>query len=293
MAASSNQIAAAARQQSAVIRRIEQQAARDAGQPLAQALTAAQNTATRQWIHATARQSLPSPDALDRLIKAIKQLLTEAFRGKGKLAADTIRIAAYNSAQLSARQASALAAAMSGAPTPPTPPIQPAIGPDATAAADAVPAAVEEEHHHALALLTAASLTALGFAGLTGVFNRARRAVTRIARHAAVAITSAAAHVAAAVARAIGPTTRLLWVAEPGACPACAAYAGRSVIAGRRFPAALSLDPRRTVFATAPKGPPLHPSCRCWTIPYSPTWRVDGTPLPRLLRQYAQAERRA
>lgn len=289
MAASGNEIAAAARHQSAVIRRIEQQAARDAGQPLAQALAAAQNAATRQWVHATDRQALPSPSALDRLINAIKQLLTEAFRGKGKLAADSIRIAAYNSAQLSARQASALAAAMRETPSPP---VQPVIGPEATAAADAVPAAVDEEHHHALALLTAASLTALGFAGLVGVFNRARRAVTRIARHAAVAITSAAAHAAAAVARSIGPTIRLLWVAEPGACPACGAYAGRSVVAGRRFPAALSLDPRRTVFATAPTGPPLHPHCRCWTIPYSPTWPVDGTPLPALLRRAARAERR-
>ncbi|MEU0160216.1 hypothetical protein ABZ154_15580 [Streptomyces sp. NPDC006261] len=290
MAANSNQIAAAARHQSAVIRRIEQQAARDAGQPLAQALAAAQTAATRQWVHATDRQTLPSPGALDLLIKAIKQLLTEAFRGKGKLAADTIRIAAYSSAQLSARQASALAAAMRETPTPP---VQPVIGPDAAAAADAVPAAVEEEHGHALALLTTASLTALGYSGVTGVFNRARRAITRIARHAAVAVTSAAAHAAAAVARAIGPATRLLWVAEPGACAACAAYAGLSVIAGRRFPAALSLDPRRTVFATAPKGPPLHPSCRCWTIPYSPTWRVDGTRLPALLRQYARTERGA
>ncbi|RPK56222.1 hypothetical protein EES43_24580 [Streptomyces sp. ADI96-02] len=287
---SSNRIADTARQLPAALRRIEQQAAHDAAAPLARALTGAQQVATRQWLHATDRQTLPSPSALDRLIAAIKQLLTEAFRGKGKLAADSIRIAAFNSAQLSTRQASALAAAMREAPSPP---VQPVIGPEAAAAADAVPAAVDEEHHHALALLTAASLTALGFAGVTGVFNRARRAVTRIARHAAVAVTSAAAHAAAAVARAIGPTTRLLWVAEPGACAACAAYAGRSVAAGRRFPAALSLDPRRTVFATALKGPPLHPSCRCWTIPYAPTWTVDGTALPRLLRQYAQAERRA
>lgn len=287
---SSNRIADTARQLPAALRRLEQQAARDAAAPLATALTDAQQAATRQWLHATDRQTLPSPSALDRLIASVKQLLADAFRGKGKLAADTIRIAAFNSAQLSARQASALAAAMSDQPTPP---VQPVIGPEAAAAADAVPAAVEDEHQRALALLTTASVTALGFAGLTGAFNRARRAVTRIARHAAVAVTSAAAHTAAAVARAIGPTIRLLWVAEPGACPACAAYAGRSVIAGRRFPAALSLDPRRTIFATAPKGPPLHPHCRCWTIPYSPTWRVDGTPLPRLLRQYARTERRA
>ncbi|MFD6656910.1 hypothetical protein ACFWEB_17420 [Streptomyces parvus] len=287
---SSNRIADTARQLPAALRRIEQQAARDAAQPLAQALADAQRAATRQWLHATTKQALPSPTALDRFVAAVKQLLADAFRGKGKLAADTIRIAAFNSAQLGARQASALAAAMSETSTPP---VQSAIGAEATAAADAVPAAIEEEHHRALALLTAASVTALGFAAVAGVFNRARRAVTRIARHAAVAVTSAAAHAATAVARAIGPTTRLLWVAEPGACPACAAYAGRSVVAGRRFPAALSLDPRRTAFATAPLGPPLHPSCRCWTIPYSPTWPVDGTPLPALLRRAARTERRA
>ncbi|WP_240676745.1 hypothetical protein [Streptomyces sp. B27] len=287
---SSNRIADTARQHPAALRRLEQQAARDAAQPLAAALTDAQKTATRQWLHATDRQTLPSPSALDRYITAVKQLLTDAFRGKGKLAADTIRIAAFNSAQTSARQASALAAMMSDTPAPP---IQPVIGPEAAATADAVPAAVTDEHQRALALLTTASVTALGFAGITGVFNRARRAVTRIARHAAVAVTSAAAHAAAAVARAIGPTTRLLWVAEPGACPACAAYAGRSVTVGRRFPAALSLDPRRTVFATAPTGPPLHPHCRCWTIPYSPTWPIDGTPLPALLRRAARTERRA
>ncbi|MER5815439.1 hypothetical protein [Streptomyces californicus] len=286
---SSNRIADTARQLPAALRRIERQAAHDAAAPLARALADAQRTATRQWLHATDRQALPSPSALDRLITAIKQALTDAFRGKGKLAADTIRIAAFHAAQLSARQASALAAAMSGTPTPP---VQPTIGSEAATTADAVPAAVEDEHHRALALLTAASVTALGFAGVTGVFNRARRAVTRIARHAAVAVTSAAAHAATAVAHAIGPTTRLLWVAEPGACPACGAYAGRSVTAGRRFPAALSLDPRRTVFATAPTGPPLHPHCRCWTIPYSPTWPVDGTPLPALLRRAARTERR-
>ncbi|SCD37893.1 hypothetical protein GA0115253_1002222 [Streptomyces sp. Termitarium-T10T-6] len=287
---SSNWIADTARQLPAALRRIEQQAARDAAAPLATALTEAQKTATRHWLHATDRQAFPSASTLDRLIAAIKQMLADAFRGKGKLAADAIRIAAFNSAQLSAKQASALAAAMSGEPTPP---VQPTIGPEAAATADAVPAAVQEEHHRALALLTAASVTALGFAGFTGVFNRARRAITRIARHAGVAVTSAAAHAATAVARTIGPTTRLLWVAEPGACPACAAYAGRSVVAGRRFPAALSLDPRRTVFATAPTGPPLHPHCRCWTIPYSPTWPVDGTPLPALLHRAARTERRA
>lgn len=285
MAVSSNRIAAAAYQQAATIRRIEQQAAGHATQPLSQALASAQTQATRDWLHATNRQAPPSPSVLARLVAAIKKMLANAFRGRGKEAADAIRVAAYSAAQHSTRQASAMAATMRGTPTHP---VQAVIGPDAVAAADAVPDAVDEEHGHALALLTTASLTALGLAGLVGVFNRARRAVTRIARHAAVAITAAAAYAAQAVARTIGPTVRVLWVAEPGACPACAAYAGRSAIPGHRFPAALSLDPARTAFPTAPKGPPLHPHCRCWLLPYSPDWPVDGTPLPALLRQYAR-----
>ncbi|TXS34767.1 hypothetical protein [Streptomyces sp. OR43] len=284
MAVSSNQIATAARQQPAALRRIEQQAANAAGQPLAMAIAAAQRDATRQWVHATDRGA-PSMTALERLIAAIKKALVEAFRGAGAEARDVIRQAAYNAAHVSAQQASALAAAMRAQPTPH---VQPTIGPDATAAADAVPAAVEEERQHAVALLTAANLTALGLAGVTGVFNRARRAVGRITRHAAVAVTSAAAHAVASVAAAIGPTIRQLWVAEPGACDACAAYAGRSVRPGQKFPGGLTLNPERALFPTPIDGPPRHPHCRCWLLPYSPDWQVDGTPLPALLRQYAR-----
>ena len=283
--ASSNRIASRAQQHSATIRRIEQTAAANAARPLAHALTEAQAAATRQWLHATARHSTPAMSTLERLIAAIKKALAEAFRGKGAAAREAIRQAAWTAAQLSADHASALAAAMRAQPTPP---VQATIGPAATAAADAVPAAIEEEHQHALALLTTASLAALGQSAVAGVFSRARRAVGRITRHAAVAVTSAAAHATMLVAKAIGPTTRLLWVAEPGACPACGAYAGRSIRPGEHFPAGLSLNPQKTVFRFAPDGPPLHPSCRCWLLPYSPGWPVDGTPLPTLLRQYAR-----
>jgi hypothetical protein len=118
----------------------------------------------------------------------------------------------------------------------------------------AIPAAVQEEHSHALALLTTAGLTAYGAAGLASVFSRARRAVTRITAGVAVAITSAAANAALVVARYLGPGVRLLWVAEPGACPACAAYAGRTIRPGGHVPRRLSLDPARTVFLTPSPG---------------------------------------
>jgi hypothetical protein len=127
------------------------------------------------------------------------------------------------------------------------------------------------------------------------VFSRARRAVTRITAGVAVAVTSAAANAAVVVARYLGPGVRMLWVAEPGACPACAAYAGRSIRIGGRFPGGLSLDPQRTVFLTAIPGPPRHPHCRCDVIPWHPRWTANttGTPLPVLLQQRARAAHRA
>ncbi|MGQ4353168.1 hypothetical protein [Streptomyces drozdowiczii] len=285
MTVNSNQVADAARRQPAATRRVEQRTVTAAAQPLAVALATARRQALQQWASATGRQAAPSETALERLIAAIRKALGGAFRGAGVAARDVIRQGALQAAYLSAQQASALAASMRAQSTPY---VRPVIGPEAAAAADAVPGAVDEEHRHALALLTTASLTALGLGAVTGVFNRARRAVTRIASHAAVAITGAASHAATAVAQAIGPTICQLWVAEPGACDACAAYAGRSIRPGQRFPGGLSLNPARTVFPAPLDGPPRHPHCRCWILPYSPDWPVDGTPLPALLRQYAR-----
>ncbi|MGW2113789.1 hypothetical protein [Streptomyces zhihengii] len=289
--ASSNRLAEQARTIPATLRRLEQQAIHDTTRPLLQALQAAGQEAVRLWIRNTsAEQQTPSPSALSRIIDTIRKLLRQAFTGVGAQARRDIERAAFNAAQAAARQAGVIAATASGQPTPP---VQPVIGPEAAAAARAVPAAVEEEQSSALALLTAATLTALGLAGINAVFQRARRAVTRIARALAVATTSAAAHATRAIATAIGPTIRLLWVAEPGACPACAAYAGRSVLPGRQFPGGLSLDPARTLFDTPIAGPPRHPHCRCVLIPWSSTWPVDGTPLPTLLRQHARTARRS
>ncbi|TFI30291.1 hypothetical protein E4P36_05250 [Streptomyces sp. 4R-3d] len=289
MAASSTTIAATAQQHPTALRRLEAQAAAAAVQPLAEALAQAQAAATRRWLHSTSpAQTAPTDGALAMLIAAVRTELAAAFRGQGTQAQRAIQRAAYTAAQLGARQAGSLVADMTGT-RPPN--VQPFIGPDAKAAADSAPAAVEEEHQHALALLTTASLTALGFSGLLAVFNRARRAIGRITRTMAVAVTSAAAWGVTAIARAIGPTVRLLWVTEPGACPACAAYAGRSILPGQKFPARLSLDPRRTRFPTAISGPPRHPHCRCSLVPYLPEWHTGGTPLPALLRRHARGGR--
>lgn len=272
------------------IRTLEQRAIYAATQPLAQALADAQAAAGTRWIHASGPgRNTPVGDALQQLIDYVRQLLRNAFADKGKQAQRAAEMAAFNAAQLGSRQALAIAAAMGQHPQAPVP-VEP--GMEAQKATEAIPSAVEQEQGHALALLTTTGLTALGLAGLNSVFQRARRAVGRIATGMAVAITSAVSHAASLVARALGSDIRLLWVAEPDACAACRAYAGLHIKPGGKFPGGLSLDPRRTVFDTAISGPPRHIHCRCALIPWSPNWPLNGPPLPAILRQRARTARR-
>lgn len=288
MVESTNNIADMAQRQPAQLRALEHRHAAAAARPLAKALADAQADATHRWTLATTTtQRIPDPVELKALIEHIHKSLDAAFHGQGAYAMAEAQRAAYTAAALGIQHASRITAILRGVPPPDIPP---ETGTAADRAAGAIPAAVQEEHSHALALLTTAGLTAYGAAGLGAVFSRARRAVTRITAGVAVAVTSAAANAAQVVARYLGPGMRMLWVAEPGACPACAAYAGRSIPLGGHFPGGLSLDPARTVFLTSIPGPPRHPHCRCSVIPWHPRWTVNtsGTPLPVLLQQRAR-----
>ena len=291
MAETTKNIADLAQRQPAQLRGLEHRHGAAAARPLARALADAETDATHRWmLNTTPAQAIPTPDALKTLIEHIRKSLEAAFHGQGTRAMREAQRAAYTAAALGIQHAARITALLRGVPPPDIPP---ETGPVADRAAGGIPAAVEEEHSHALALLTTAGLTAYGLAGLKGVFSRARRAVTRITAGVAVAVTSAAAHAAQVVARYLGPGVRMLWVAEPGACPACAAYAGRSIRPGGHFPGGISLDPARTVFLTSIPGPPRHPHCRCTLIPWHPSWRASGTPLPQLLQQRARAGHRA
>lgn len=287
MVESSKNIADAAQRQPAQLRALEHRHASAAARPLAQALAAAQRDAEQRWLLNTPPgRHAPETGLLQQLIEHIRKALAAAFHGQGAYAMQEAQRAAYTAAALGIDHASRITAMLRGVAPPPIPP---ETGPAADRAAGWIPTAVQEEHTHALALLTTAALTAYGLAGLKAAFARARRAVTRITNGVAVAITSAAAHAALVVARYLGPGVRMLWVAEPGACPACAAYAGRHIRPGGMFPGGLSLAPQRTVFLTPIAGPPRHIHCRCSVIVWHPHWRTQGTPLPLLLQQRARA----
>lgn len=79
-----------------------------------------------------------------------------------------------------------------------------------------------------------------------------------------------------------------LWVAEADACVRCLAYAGRTALIGEPFPGGLSWDPRqRRPGAATVDGPPLHPHCRCRTVPWSHSWTTSGVPFPLAIRREA------
>ncbi|MEV8033902.1 hypothetical protein [Streptomyces sp. NPDC086182] len=78
-----------------------------------------------------------------------------------------------------------------------------------------------------------------------------------------------------------------LWVAEADACVRCLAYTGRVVAVDEPFPGGLSWDPRQRRVAEPVEGPPLHPHCRCRTVPWSDRWTTSGVPFPLALQREA------
>jgi hypothetical protein len=64
------------------------------------------------------------------------------------------------------------------------------------------------------------------------------------------------------VAAGVAAELELVWVAETNACVHCLAYSGRTVVAGKDWPADASYLGSHPYRAPG-KCPPLHPNCRC------------------------------
>lgn len=114
----------------------------------------------------------------------------------------------------------------------------------------------------------------------------ARAALPAVRAHISWVINMAVRDGLDAAARASAPMR--LWVSEADACVRCLAYTGRISPVGVPFPGGLSWDPRqRRTRIPAVDGPPLHPRCRCRTVPWSNSWTADGIPFPEALRREA------
>lgn len=262
-------------------------------------LAAAQAAATTAWIAATADLTATPPrPQLARILTDARSRLTTAMAGQDTAAARALTAGAQQATRMGTQQAARFATAASG--TPQLPPPTPPVDPDVQQAISQVPAQVREQQQAALQLLTVAATTAAGWAGVAAAFNLARRAVTRIRSAASWILGASAAHGVRAFAEHADTgvpddgrrPTVLMWVAEPGACPACAAYAGRHIEPGGKFPGGLTLDRARAYFPAPVTGPPRHSHCRCVLVPWRADWAAPGSPLPALLRQRAARPRR-
>lgn len=143
---------------------------------------------------------------------------------------------------------------------------------------------IADRRDRALALLTRGHVTR--WSDLLHAIGTARSAGAAVRGHAAWTIGRAVNAGLDAVADAARLTR--LWVAEANACVRCLAYTGRRADQQGHFPGGLSWDPRsRHIGADPIDGPPLHPHCRCRTIPWSDRWTTSGVPFPLALRREA------
>lgn len=153
-------------------------------------------------------------------------------------------------------------------------------------AARSLSASVAEQLRLAARLLSPRIVSGSGWRGVILGLAAARRAVTLVRQTVGWAVHRAINDGSTQVAQQIG--ARSLWVAETTACVRCTAYSGR--LSGRdgQFPGGLSMDPHsRSTLKASIEGPPLHPHCRCKTVPWLPEWDTRPGSLPALLRDQA------
>lgn len=294
MTTAAPQLADTAQQNTAQLQALEVAVAAAATAGLAAALTSALRATTTAWLRAVGTLAdTPGRPGLEALLRETRRRIAEAMAGQGRIAQQIAADGARRAVRLGVQQGAAFAFAASGTP-PPVPPAPP-LDDEVRAALADMPAHVEEQRSAAMKALTMAAVAAVGWAGITAAFGVARRSITRLAAAASVALGAALRAGVQAVASAIDQAssrrsepTLLMWVAEPTSCLACAAYSGRTIRPDEKFPGGLSLNPDKTVFATAIPGPPRHPHCRCVLVPWRQNWAQPGPQLAAVLRQRAR-----
>lgn len=264
---------------------LEDRIAAEAVGPADRSLARLIETTLAAWTRAFGgpdRQAAPG-DALRRLLAAARAAVRRILGSLGPRATDALTGWLGEAVALGVAQGTAFVTAATGrrrrAPSVPKP--SRTLRDTAGRLADLV----NVQRERALNLLGLGEVTRWSHV-LTGL-GAARAAVSLVRAHVAWTTAAAVGEGLDAVTRAAG--TLRLWVAEADACVRCLAYSGRLVRQDEPFPGGLSWDPQqRRLRATPVPGPPLHPHCRCRTVPWSEAWPATGTPFPEALRREAE-----
>lgn len=223
--------------------------------------------------------------ALTRLLAAVRAAVRRLLDPLGERAHQAITAALTPAVRLGATQAAQfLRAAGSRRATTPR------VRADRAMRAEAarIVGIVADRRDRALTLLGRSQVTR--WSHLLHAIGAARTAVAAVRAHASWTIAQAVNTGLNAAADTRGLVR--LWVAEAGACVRCLAYTGRTEDAHGHFPGGLAWDPRsRAIGAPAIDGPPLHPHCRCRTVPWNPRLRPAAGSIPFPLALQREAHR--
>jgi hypothetical protein len=286
MTASAQQLADLVRQeQTGEATDLEAQTVAEADGGADAALAAAITAALGGWVTTFGALTVAgSGPALAAYLAGVRRDVVEATAGLEERAPRVVGSRLVGAAGLGARHAVAFAVRAAGGRHR-VPRVT--VPQDAADAARGLKAVVREQLRLSSRLLSEREVKRSGWRGVVAGIGAARRAVTQVGRVAVWALHRAINGGAAQAVAALA--AQGLWVAEPDACVACLAYAGRLADPDGTFPGGLALDPhQRVAHAARIDGPPKHPACRCRLVPWRPEWAPRrGPALPDLLREQA------
>lgn len=218
---------------------------------------------------------------LDRIVAAVRAAVSRLLDRLDPQARRAIRDSLPAALALGVRQGVEFLRAASGrGRKAPVLPVPRALADEAARVGDLI----RDRRDRALTLMSRGRVTR--WSDLLHAIGTARSAGSAVRGHTAWTIGRAVNAGLDAVAEAARLTR--LWVAEANACVRCLAYTGRLADKQGHFPGGLSWDPRsRHIGADPIDGPPVHPHCRCRTIPWSDRWTTSGIPFPLALQREA------
>lgn len=255
-------------------------------------ITGAIRLATENWIKAFGSASAEGEAgaALSSMIREAGGSVTKSLAGVHEGAVKAMNGAMDDAMKLALGQAATLVEGASGEKAPkvslPDPPAQ------AKADAQAAGKAVSQARDAAKKMLNPTTVLRLGLRGLLAPLATARSALTTLSRMISTNVVRSVDNVQKAAAKALpddgGPKLEV-WIASRDACARCSAYAGEIIASGKSFPGGLSWDPKTREKNAPAVRPPLHPNCRCKTVPWKASWAKPGqVSLPEAARREAE-----
>jgi len=260
-------------QQAAATLALEKEAEGEVVGALEARLDGARRTITAAYVGAfgaTDADAVGGP-VLDRLLEESRRVLSDAMTGQGE--GEVLARYVTSATQLGAEHAAEVVDEATTLDAP---------EPDLSAAVTA-PTLIAGALDGALAVLTVATVLSAGHTGAMAAVGSANKGANALRALARTSVNEA--HSAGVREVADRYDYGRVWVAERDGCVHCLAYAGEIAWEGADFPTGRTFGDKPVGWATELPDPPLHPHCRCATLPHTEQF---GEAFPNALKREAR-----